>query len=118
MIGLWKQIYTKLKEKGLNPYAPGQHTGECKKRYCVIKESSQVPFFRSNRLGYRLVDIILFVPLASYIKMDPYMQEVRAAIKELPNLRKTGNETPVIVDDGAKAYTTSIEYQIIKTLEG
>lgn len=115
---MWQAIYLKLKEKGLNPYAPGQHIGECKERYCVIRESSQVPFFRSNRVGYRLVDIILFVPLASYIKVEPYMQEVRTAMKGLPYLRKTGNETPIITDDEKKAYTTSIEYQLIKTLEG
>lgn len=115
---MWQQIYLKLKEKGLNPYPPGQHTGECKERYCVIKENSQVSFFHSRRVGYRLVDVILFVPLASYIKVEPYMQEVRVAMKELPDLRKTGNETPIITDDEKKAYTTSIEYQIIKTLEG
>lgn len=115
---MWKEIYTKLKEKDLNPYPPGQHIGECRERYCVVRESSQVPFFHSRRVGYRLIDIIIFVPLASYIKVEPYMQEVRAAMKELPYLRKTGNETPVITDDEKKAYTTSIEYQIIKTLEG
>lgn len=115
---MWQEIYLKLQEKGLNPYAPGRHQGECKERYCVIRENSQVPFFHSRRVGYSVIDIIVFVPLASYIKMEPYMREIRAAMKELPNLRKTGNETPVIVDDEVKAYTTSIEYQIIKTLEG
>ncbi len=115
---MWKTVYDKLKEKGLNPYPPGKHAGECNERYCVVKESSQVPFFYSRRVGYRLIDVILFVPLASYVKVEPYMQDVRSAMKELANLRKTGNETPVIVDDTKKAYTTSIEYQIIKTLEG
>ncbi len=115
---MWKKIYLKLQEKGLNPYAPGQHEGQCMERYCVIKESSQVPFFRSNRTGYRLIDIIVFVPIASYIKVEPYVKEIKAALKELSFLRYTGNETPLITDDEVKAYTTSIEYQIIKTLEG
>jgi len=26
---MWKVIYNKLKEKGLNPYPPGKHRGEC-----------------------------------------------------------------------------------------
>lgn len=115
---MWQTIYNKLKEKGLNPYPPGRHQGECKERYCVVKENSQVPFFNSNRVGYKLIDIIVFVPLASYIQVEPYMQEIRVAMKELPYLRKTGNETPTIVDDEKKAYTTSIEYQILKKLEG
>lgn len=115
---MWKKIYLKLQEKGLNPYAPGQHEGLCIERYCVVRESSQVPFFRSNRTGYRLIDIIIFVPVSSYIKVKPYTEEIKAAMKELPFLRYTGNETPIITDDEVKAYTTSLEYQIIKTLEG
>jgi len=115
---MWQAIYTKLKEKGLNPYPPGQHKGLCTEKYCVVRESSQVPSFRSNRVGYRLIDIIVFVPLASYIEVEPYVNEVKAAMKELPFLRCTGNETPVITDDDKKAYTTFIEYQILKKLEG
>ena len=113
-----KAIYNHLKTKNLNPYFIGQHQGECTERYCVIKENSQVPYFNSNRLGYKTVDIILFVPLNSYIAMESYTKEIRSDMKELINLRKTGNETPVITDDTKKAYTMSIEYQIIKKLEG
>lgn len=115
---MFKEIFDHLRTKGLNPYSIGQHQGECITRYCVIKENSQVPYFNSNKLGYKTVDIILFVPLNSYIAVEPYAKEIRAAVKELTNLRKTGNETPVIADDTKKAYTTSIEYQIIKKLEG
>lgn len=115
---MWKSIYDKLEEKGLNPYPPGKHQGECTERYCVIKENSQVSYYFTNKLGYRLIDIILFVPINSYIQVEPYIEEVRAAMKELDFIRKTGNETPIIVDDTKKAYTTSIEYQIIKKLEG
>ena len=113
-----KAIYDHLKAKNLNPYFIGQHKGECTERYCVIKENLQVPYFYSNKLGYRLIDIIVFVPLNSYIAVEPYVNEIKAAMKELKFLRKTGNETPVITDDDKKAYTTSIEYQIIKKLEG
>jgi len=42
---MWKVIFDKLREKGLNPYPPGQHKGECTERYCVVKENSQVPYF-------------------------------------------------------------------------
>ena len=112
-----KAIYDHLKAKNLNPYFIGQHKGECTERYCVIKENSQVPYFNSNKTGYRLIDIILFVPVNSYIQVELYIKEIRAAMKELVFLRKTGNETPIITDDKKKAYTTSIEYQIIKKLE-
>ncbi len=113
-----EDIYAHLKEKELNPFFIGQHKGECTKRYCVIKENLQVPYFNTNKLGYKLVDIIVFVPANSYIQVEPYVKQIRAAMKELKWLRKTGNETPVITDDDKKAYTTSIEYVIQKKLEG
>lgn len=115
---MWKIIFDKLKEKGLNPYAPGKHEGLCDKPYCVVKEGTQIPSIQSNRLGQRVVDIIVFVPLSSYIVLEPYMKSIRSALKELPNLRKTGFETPAVTDDEKKAYTSSIEYVIIKKLEG
>ncbi len=113
-----KAIYDHLKANNLNPYFIGQHQGECTERYCVIKENSQVPYFNSNQIGYKTIDIILFLPLNSYIQVEPYVKEIRSAMKELSNLRKTGNETPIITDDTKKAYTMSIEYQILKKLEG
>lgn len=113
-----KAIYDHLKAKNLNPYFIGQHKGECTERFCVIKENSQVPYFYSNKLGYRLIDIIVFVPLNSYIAVEPYMTQIRSALKELDFLRKTGFESPAITDDEKKAYTSSIEYTIVKKLEG
>lgn len=115
---MWKVIFDKLREKGLNPYPPGQHQGLCDKPYCVVKEGNQIPSLQSNKLGQRVVDIIVFVPIASYISLEPYMKNIRCTLKELSNLRKTGFETPAVTDDDKKAYTTSIEYVITKKLEG
>jgi hypothetical protein len=115
---MWKVILDKLREKRLSPYAPGQHKGECDKPYCVVKEGTQIPSIQSSRLGQRVIDIIIFVPLSSYVALEPYMKQIRSALKELEFLRKTGFETPAVTDDDKKAYTTSIEYVIIKKLEG
>lgn len=113
-----KEIYNKLKEKTLNPYFIGQHEGLCDKPFLVIKEGNQIPSIQSNKTGQKIIDIIVFVPLNSYIALDPYMKQIRLALKELSYLRKTGLETPAITDDDKKAYTTSIEYVIQKKLEG
>lgn len=115
---MWEQIFNKLKENDLNPYPPGKHEGLCKKPYCIVKEGSQIPSIQSNRVGQKKIDIIVFVPLSSYPALEPYMKSIRSALKELANLRKTGHETPAIPYDDKKAYTTSIEYTVIKKLEG
>lgn len=115
---MYKRIYLKLKEKGLNPYPIGGHKGECRENYCVIREDTQIPSINTNRLGVKRVDIILFVPIGSYIEVEEYAREIRKAMQELKFLRKTGMETPIIIDDEKKAYTMSIEYVLQKKLEG
>lgn len=113
-----RDIYTKLKNKNLNPYFKGQHKGLCKESFVVVGEGSQIPNINSNVIGQKIIDIIIMVPVNSYISVKPYADDIRNALKELKYLRKTGTETPVIVDDEKKAYTMSIEYVLQKKLEG
>lgn|SRR5699024_1148997 len=113
-----KDIYTKLNESDLNPYFKGQHKGLCKESYVIVGEGSQIPNINSNVIGQKIVDIIVMVPNNSYIVISPYVKDIKAALKELEYLRKTGTETPIIVDDDKKAYTMSIEYVLQKKLEG
>jgi hypothetical protein len=115
---MWQQIYDKLSSKGLNPYPVGHHVGLCTEKYCVIREGQQSPSFSGRQAGSQTVEVILFVPIGSYIQTMAYATLVKYALVELPNLRKTGNETPWITDDEKKAYTSSIEYLILKKLEG
>ncbi len=114
---MWQAIFTHLTNKGLSPHAPGQHKGECKSNFCIVREGTCIPSFLTNKLGQQIIDIILFVPVNSYIAMAPYAKDIREALQELKYLRKTGTETPIIPDDEKKAYTMSIEYVIQKKLE-
>lgn len=77
-----------------------------------------MPSFRGRQVGRRVIDVIAFVPVGSYIEVAPYVGEIKAALNKLPFLQKTGSETPVITDDEKEAYTTSVQYQIMKRLEG
>lgn len=115
---MWQQIYQKLRDEGLNPFAPGQHKGTCQESYCVVQEGAQMPSFRGRRVGSRIVDIIAFVPASSYVQMAPYVGKIKAALRGLSFLRWTGGETPVVTDNDVKAYTTSLQFQIQKKLEG
>lgn len=113
-----QDIYTHLKNNNLNPYFPGQHRGECEEPFVIVMEGTQMPSINSNKIGQQVMDFIIFVPVNSYVAVKPYKNKVKLALKELTYLRKTGLETPVITDDDKKAYTTSIQYVIIKKLEG
>ena len=112
------RIFNHLRDKGLNPYFPGQHKGECEEPYVVIRQGSQTPTIGTNRTGLSIIDILIYTPASSYTYMESYSKEVKAALKELNYLRKTGFETPVILEDDKKAYMISIEYVLLKKLEG
>lgn len=107
-------VYNAL--KGLNAYAPGKHKGDCLERFCVIKSGYQSPFIGTNKVGYEVIDIILFVPATNYLNIFEYKKDIKIALKKLSFLRPTGNETPAIFDNDKNAYTSSIEYQVLKKL--
>lgn len=112
------RIYTKLKANGVDVYFPGQHKGICASPYTVIRKDAQLTFAGSNKLGQRIVDIMIYCPVRSYKAAEDYVNEIRKLMEGFEFLRKTGFETPWMVEDDIEAYSTSLQYTIIKELEG
>lgn len=105
-----------LKNDGLEPYPPGVQRGQCKKPYVVVKDDIQNPMAGSNKVGYKIIDLIIFYPKNRYSEIDDYKRKVKTSMNKLNFIRKTGNETPVMIDEARNAYTTSIEYMIHKRI--
>ncbi|SQB33395.1 hypothetical protein [Clostridium cochlearium] len=112
---VWQKIYLHLKKLGYEVYSPGQKRDKCTDSYVVIKEGGTYAL-NSNVNGYKLFDIIIYHPISNYSSMEFYVENIKQAMKDIGELRPTGNETPSIVDDKVEAYTTSIEYQQFKRL--
>lgn len=112
---VWQKIYLHLKKLGYEVYSPGQKRDKCTDSYVVIKEGGTYAL-NSNVNGYKLFDIIIYHPMSNYSSMEFYVENIKQAMKDIGELRPTGNETPSIVDDKVEAYTTSIEYQQFKRL--
>lgn len=112
-----KRIYDKLKADGLSPFFPGQKVGVCKAPYTVILEGTQFPM-NSRYVGNQKVDILIYVPVASYIALDLYRKSIVNSLNSLDFFKKTGFETSVIIEDDIDAYSKSLEYVILKKLEG
>lgn len=115
---MWKTIFGKLKAEGLNPYPPAMHEGLCTTKYCVVIGGTQMPSVNTPRLGQSIIEVVLFIPYANYPELELYKSSIRSALAGLPNLRKTGFESTPVADDKKKAMTMSIEYIILKKLEG
>nr|WP_152752784.1 hypothetical protein [Clostridium estertheticum] len=113
---LWQKIFLHLEKKRYEVYSPGQKRDKCEATYVVIKENGIHGQDGGNKLGFKAFDIIIYHPISNYSSMEFYVENIKKALKEIKELRATGTETPAIIDDEVQAYTTSIEYQALKTL--
>lgn len=113
---LWQKIYLHLSKLGYEVYAPGQKRDKCANSYVVIKEEGGNSMDDGNVNGYRTFDIIIYHPIDMYSSMEPYAENIKAALVDIKELRPTGNQTPSITDDEIQAYTTSFSYQQFKQL--
>ena len=113
---MWNKTYLHLKSKGINVYSPGQHKGLCTESYVVLRDGGGDSFAGTNKVGYSILDVIIYHPNNRDSSLGSYKKEVKKHLEEVKGLKKTGFETPVVMDDDKQAYTTSIEYQILKRL--
>lgn len=112
----WQDIFKLLGDKGFEVYSPGVKVGECTKKYVVIKNdgSSKLPSFSSDS---DLYSVMCYVPKQAYSQLEPFVQEVKKAMKELkPMILPYGQQTPSYYDDTVKAHMISIEYKNYKKI--
>lgn len=113
---MWKTTYQHLKAKGVNVYSPGQHKGLCAESYVVLRDGKSSAFAGTNKVGYSVLEVHIYHPMARYSSLKDYKEMVKGHLKELDYLRYTGNETPAIIDDGKQAHAIFIDYQVLKRL--
>ena len=113
---IWQDIFMHLKSSGFSVYSPGIKTGECTSEYLVIKNdgSSRHSSFSTD---VDLYSIMCYVPKQKYSELEPLVQRVKKAMKELdPLLKPYGTQTPSYYDDSMKAHMVSIEYKNYKKI--
>ena len=112
----WQDIFKHLTSSGFDVYSPGMKVGECTKEYVVVKNdgSSRLASFSTDDDLYA---VMCYVPKQSYSKLEPMVQMVKKAMKELePMILPYGSQTPSFYDDSYKAHMISIEYKNHKKL--
>lgn len=113
----WQDIFTHLKSKGYEVYAPGTKNGECIKPYIVVKNDGSYAHvnFSTNRDMYA---IMCYVPKGQYSKLEPMVQSVKRDMKELEPMivPYDGQQLPSYYDDTYKAHYISIEYENYKKI--
>ena len=112
----WQDIFTHLKNAGLDVYSPGMKTGECTSPYLVVKNDGS-----SKHIAFStdvdLYAVLCYVPKEKYSSLEPLVQKVKELMKGLePMIKPYGSQTPSYYDDSLKAHMISIEYKNYKKL--
>lgn len=110
----WQDIYLHLKRKGFEVYFPEQKTGDCTSPYLVVKNDGSYNHvnFSTDRDMYA---IYCYVPKLRYSELEPLVQKVKAAMRELyPMIQSYGQQLPSYYDDTVKAHYIGIEYENYK----
>lgn len=93
-------------------YAIGEHQGECKSPYIVLKIDDQIQSVNNSQCGWQTVNIFLYAPLGDITVLDSMIKPVMDGLKG--KLEFTGNITSELIDDDKKAYTRRLKYKIPK----
>lgn len=112
----WQDIFLHLQTAGFDVYPPGVKVGECTTEYIVVKNDGS-----ARHSGISTDDdfyaIMCYVPQQSYSSLEPMVQRVKRAMKELePMILPQGSQTPSYYDDSYKAHMVSIQYKNYKRL--
>lgn len=113
----WQDIVSHLKDAGFEVYSPGIKVGECTSKYIVVKNngSSKHASFSTDNDFY---SVMCYVPRNKYSILEPFVQEVKRAMKDLkPMILSYGSQTPSYYDDNIKAHMVSIEYKNYKKID-
>ena len=106
-----QDIYLHLKEQGFEVYFPAQKVGECLSPYVVVKDATTSQYLEySSTVTY--YDIMCYTPKDHFSELEPFVESVKVAMKELvPMIKPTYSQTQSYYDDSVKAHMISVQYK-------
>lgn len=105
---MFETIYKHLVANDFDCYSIGQHEGDCKKEYIVIKNNT--PRSLSGTLLEEEAELLLYYPLGKYSKVSDFIESVKEAMEGL-TYENNLTPYPIVVDDSKKAYMTILSYK-------
>lgn len=105
----WKDIYRHLIAGGFSVYSLGQHEGECKYPYIVLRDNGVT---RRQSIEVPEYELLLYYPMDHYSGFSDYIDSVKMSMNKLyPALRLVEDEQPHYPDSEKRAHMTSLIYR-------
>lgn len=112
----WGDLFRHLKSKGFDVYSPETKVGACVEPYIVIRYGAGAQYFQysSERDTYEL---LVYMPQKRYSEIEPFVQRVKAAMKELhPLFVYDKTRLSSYYDEELKAHMVELDYYNVKKL--
>lgn len=113
----WKDAFVCLLDAGFEVYSPGQHTGDCKSKYVVIRfaGSMQKLQLSTKQVQYEL---LCYVPVLRYAEMEEFCASVKLAMKALyPMFVDLDEDLPDFLDEDIKGHMRTLKYRVYEKIE-
>lgn len=105
-----EDIYTCLKSSGIDVYLQGQHKGECKNSYVVVKPGVSTPYLQLSTNVY-YYDILCYTPEKHPTETERFKERVKNVLLDLyPMIQYADSETPPYFDDSVKGWMVDLTY--------
>ena len=108
------KLFEYLQDNKIDVYFVGQHQGECKKPYVVLKDDGVNS--SNGRVGKGYIDILFFIPQNKFTECQSFKSKVKDLMKKFKDVKYTGNETGIVTDNEKKALTFSVMYECYKRI--
>ncbi len=95
------KLFEYLQDNKIDVYFVGQHQGECKKPYVVLKDDGVNS--SNGRVGKGYIDILFFIPENRFTKIKDFRKQIVDLLKEFKSIRYAGNETGIVTDNDKKS---------------
>lgn len=104
-------IYNCLKAANISTFLQGQHKGECKNAYVVVKPGVSVPYLQlSTDVHY--YELLLYIPESHPTQIEIFKDTVKKAMLGLyPMITFADSESSPYFDDDVKAWMVDLTYK-------
>lgn len=106
-----EDIYDCLKSAGIDVYLSGQHKGECRSNYVVVKPGIVTKYLQlSTNIAY--YELLCYVPADYPARIEHFKDQVKTAMLNISPMVKPSNmETNPYFDEAVKGWMVDITYQ-------
>lgn len=104
-------IYTCLKTAKIETYLQGQHKGDCKSAYVVVKPGIVAPYLQlSTNVCY--YELLLYIPKDYPTQIETFKDTVKKAMLNIyPMMIFADSESTPMFDDSTNAWMVDLTYK-------